>query len=166
MHRVCARRSKYETICQPPPYATFMKRNLTLVITSMVSILLLTFHLTSDTLRARAGNPEAGGSTLVAVPVLVLLLYGTLVLAERRSGYVIMLIGAIIAMGMPIIHVTGPAGVFKGVLAKGNGDFIFVWTLHALGVTGMFQFILAARALFRPRREEPQPERSEGGMNS
>jgi hypothetical protein len=64
----------------------------------------MTFHLTSDTLRARAGTPEAGGSTLVLVPVLVLWLYGTLVLAERRSGYVIMLLGSLFALGMPVIH--------------------------------------------------------------
>ena len=127
-----------------------MKQSQMLKITSLFSILLLTLHFTSDALRARPGNPEAGGSTLVAVPVLVLLLYGTLLLAERRSGQIIMLIGAIITLGMPILHVVGPAGAFQGVLAKGNGDFIFVWTLHALGIAGIFQFILAARALFSP----------------
>ena len=125
-----------------------------LTITSLLSILFMTFHFTSDVLRARAGNPEAGGSTLVAVPVLVLLLYGTLVLAGRRSGYIIMLIGGLIAFGMPIIHVTGPAGAFTAVLAKGNGDFIFVWTLHMLGILGIFQFFLAARSLFTPNRDQ------------
>jgi hypothetical protein len=54
----------------------------------------MTFHLTGDTLRAQVGTTEAGGSTLVAVPILALWLYGTLVLAERQSGYVIMLIGS------------------------------------------------------------------------
>jgi hypothetical protein len=133
-----------------------MKHNLTLRITSVLSILLTTLHLTSDALRARAGTPEAGGSTLVAVPVLVVWLYGTLFLPERRSGRIIMLIGAILAMVMPVVHVTGAAGVFQGVLAKGSGDFVFVWTLHALGVTGMFSFILAARALFNLPPGQPQ----------
>jgi len=63
-----------------------MKNNLLLTITSLLTILFLTLHLTSDTIHAHVGTPEAGGSTLVAVPVLALWLYGTLVLGERRSG--------------------------------------------------------------------------------
>ncbi len=129
-----------------------MRQNLTLTITSLLSILFLTFHFASDAVRARGGSPEAGGSTLIGVPILVLLLYGTVVLAGRRSGNIIMLIGAIFAVAMPIIHVSFPAGMFQGVLAKGNGDFIFVWTLHMLGLLGMFQFILAARAVFSRSR--------------
>ena len=57
-----------------------MKENVLLTSASLFSILLMTLHLTSDTVHARVGTGEAGGSTLVAVPVLVLLLYGTLVL--------------------------------------------------------------------------------------
>jgi H+/gluconate symporter-like permease len=130
-----------------------MKQNL-LSATSLLSILFMTFHFTSDTLRARAGTPEAGGSTLIAVPILVVWLYGTLVLAERRSGYIIMLIGSVLALGMPVMHVVGAGGVFRGVMAKSNGDFLFVWTLHALGVTGMFSLILSVSALWRGRRSE------------
>src|SRR5690348_2355033 len=101
-----------------------MKRNLPLVITSLLSIVLMTFHMTQDTLYARAGTPEAAGSTLVAVPILVVWLYGTLVRPEGRLGYVIMLIGSIIAMAMPAIHMMGPLGavtrpahVFGGEMA-------------------------------------------------
>jgi len=134
-----------------------MKQNLLLTITSLLTILLMTLHLTSDTIHARVGTPEAGGSTLVAVPVLVLLLYGTLVLGERRSGLIIMLIGSIIGLGMPIIHVMGAGGIFHGQIAKSSPAFLFVWTLHALGVTGMFSLILAARALWSLRRgQSPQ----------
>ena len=132
-----------------------MKQNLLLTITSLLTILLLTLHLTSDTIHARVGTPEAGGSTLVAVPVLVLLLYGTLVLGERRSGLIIMLIGSIIGLGMPIIHVMGAGGIFHGQIAKSSPAFLFVWTLHALGVTGMFSLILAVRALWSLRRGQP-----------
>src|SRR5690242_579140 len=95
-----------------------MKDKVTLTVTSLLSILFMTFHLTQDTLHARVGNPEAGGSTLVAVPVLVIWLYGALVLAERRSGHIIMLVGSILAMGMPVIHVIGPKGIFSGEMAK------------------------------------------------
>ncbi len=129
-----------------------MKQNHLLIITSLLTILLMTLHLTSDTIHARVGTPEAGGSTLVAVPVLVLLLYGTLVLGERRSGYIIMLVGSIIGLGMPIIHVMGAGGIFHGQIAKSSPAFLFVWTLHALGVTGMFSLILSVRALWSLRR--------------
>jgi hypothetical protein len=57
-----------------------------LTIASLLSILFMTFHLTDDIIR---GMEKGGVSTLVAVPILVVWLYGTLVLAERRSGYVI-----------------------------------------------------------------------------
>ncbi|HWZ75359.1 MAG TPA: hypothetical protein VNX87_02425 [Candidatus Sulfotelmatobacter sp.] len=132
-----------------------MKQNLLLTITSLLTILLLTLHLTSDTIHARVGTPEAGGSTLVAVPVLVLLLYGTLVLGERRSGLIIMLIGSIIGLGIPIIHVMGAGGMFHGQIAKSSPAFLFVWTLHALGVAGMFSLILSVRALWSLRRGQP-----------
>lgn len=39
-----------------------MKHDLMLTITSLLSILFMTFHLTSDTLHAKVGTPEAGGS--------------------------------------------------------------------------------------------------------
>ena len=129
-----------------------MKHNFTLTIASLLSILFMTFHLTQDTLHARAGTPEAGGSTLVAVPVLVVWLYGTLVLAERRSGHVIMLVGSILALGMPVIHVIGPRGIFGGEFAKYSGAFLFFWTFFILGVTGMFSLMLSGRGLWSLRR--------------
>ena len=125
-----------------------MKDTLTLTITSLLSILLMTFHMTQDTLRAGPGTAEASGSTLVAVPILAVWLYGTLVLGGRRSGYIIILVGSVLALGMPIIHWpivhlwTGTAGTDKSA-----GAFFFVWTLMALGVTGMFSVILAVHGL-------------------
>jgi hypothetical protein len=133
-----------------------MKQNLMLTITSLLTILLMTLHLTSDTIHARVGTPEAGGSTLVAVPILVIWLYGTLVLAERRSGYIIMLVGSLLGLGMPVVHVMGAGGIFRGEIAKSSPAFLFVWTLHALGVTGMFSLILSVRALWSLQRGQPR----------
>ncbi len=125
-----------------------MKPNHLLVIASLLSILLMTLHLTSDTIHARAGTPEAGGSTLVAVPVLAILLYGTLLLNERRSGLIIMFIGSLLAIAMPVVHVMAPAGMFHGAIARSSPAFLFVWTLHAMGVLGLFSFILSVRGLW------------------
>ena len=129
-----------------------MKRNLLLTIASLLSILFMTFHMTQDTLHAHAGNPEAGGSTLVVVPILVVWLYGTLLLAERRSGHIIMLVGSLLAMAMPVFHVMGPRGIFTGEFAKHDRAFLFFWTFFVLGVTGMFSFILSVEGLWRLRR--------------
>jgi|SRR5690348_14276869 hypothetical protein len=129
-----------------------MKRSLLLPMTSLVSILFMTFHLTQDTLHAHAGSPEAGGSTLVAVPILVVWLYGTLLLAERRSGHIIMLVGSMLAMAMPVFHIMGPRGFFSGEFAKYSGAFLFFWSFFVLGVVGMLSFILSVQGLWRLRR--------------
>jgi hypothetical protein len=88
------------------------------------------------------------------VLILVVWLYGTLLLGERRSGYVITLLGALLALGMPVIHMRG-AGV-GGEFAKSSGAFFFVWVLLALGVTATFSVILSARGLWSLRRGQPR----------
>ena len=129
-----------------------MKNDRLLVISSLVSILLITLHLTGDVLRARPGNPETGGSTLVVVPLLALWLYATLVFPHRRFSQLLLLLLALAAIGMPVIHAMGPSGFFTGQMAKGNGDFIFVWGLHLLGVTGIFSLALSIQALLTPAK--------------
>jgi len=47
-------------------------------------------------------------------------------LAERRSGYIIMLVGSLLALGMPVIHVMGAGGVFRGQIARSGPAFLFV----------------------------------------
>jgi hypothetical protein len=59
-----------------------------------------------------------------------------------------MLVGSLLGLAMPVIHVMAAGGE----LAKGSGPFLFVWTLHALGVTSMFSLILSVRGLWSLRR--------------
>jgi len=142
-----------------------MNRNRLLVVLSVLSIVLMTLHLTDDTLRARAGTAEAGGSTLVGVPILTAWLYGTLLLSERRAGLAIMLIGSLFAIGMPILHVNlGPAGIFSAQLAKSREGYIFIFSLHAMGITGLMSFILAAQELWSPRRDGKPKTRPKGSI--
>src|SRR5438034_4831345 len=70
-----------------------MKQSTLLTVTSLLSILLLSLHLTSDFIH-NAGELSLRG-LFISVLILVVLLYGTLMLAERRSGHVIMLLGAL-----------------------------------------------------------------------
>jgi len=124
-----------------------VKHNVILTITSLLSILFMTFHLTDDIVR---GMESGRLVNLVGVLILVVWLYGTLVLTERRSGYVILLLGSLLGSGIPVIHMKGK-GV--GEIAKASGGFFFVWTLLALGVTAIFSFILSVRGLWRLRRD-------------
>ena len=127
-----------------------MKPN-TLTIASLLSIVLLPFHIGGDV----ALGFDRGGSGLVfvVVPVLLLMACGTLLLAGRRSGHVIMLLGGLAALGMPIIH---RHNGFTPAVARSPGGLFFIWTLVALGVTGGLVIILSARALWHLRRRTPQ----------
>jgi hypothetical protein len=127
-----------------------MKPNVLLTITSLLSILLLTFHLSGDIVR---GMEKGGLSNLIAVPILVVWLYGTLVLAEQRSGYVIILLGSLLGLGVPFIHMKG-AGLGAQVAKTPSGGFFFVWTMIALGVTALFSVILSVRGLWSPQRAQ------------
>jgi hypothetical protein len=121
-----------------------MKENTTLVVASLLSILLLTLHVTDDIVR---GISQAESSN-TALLVLAVWLYGTLVLAERRLGHVIMLLVGLFAAGMPVIHMRG---AHYPEIAKSAGGFFFVWTLWALGGIGGLTFVLSARGLFARR---------------
>ena len=127
-----------------------MKQNVMLTTTSLLSILFFTLHLADDIVR---GMEPGKLSNLTAVPIFVLWLYGTLVLAGRRSGYVIMLLVGLFAAGMPVIHMRG---AHYGEIAKSTGGFFFVWTLWALGALGGVTFILAARGLWSRRWGQPR----------
>jgi hypothetical protein len=125
-----------------------LKRNDMLTIATLLSVLFMTFHLADDIVR---GMEPGGLSSLTAVPILVVLLYGTLVLAERRSGYVIILLGSLLLSVVPVIHMKGKGvGVASGI-ANSSGGLFFVWTLIALGVTALFSIVLSARGLWSPQ---------------
>jgi hypothetical protein len=128
-----------------------VRPNVVLTITSLLSILLMTFHLTDDIVHGM--EPGGLSNLVIGVPVLVVWLYGTLVLAQRRSGYVITLIGSLVGAIVPVIHMKG-AGV--GEIAKSSGGFFFVFTLLALAVTAVFSVILSALGLWGLRRGEPR----------
>ena len=126
-----------------------MKENTILVVTCLLSILLLTLHIADDIVR---GISKAEPSE-IALIVLVVFLYGTLLLAGRRSGYVIMLLVGLFAAGMPVLHMRG---VHYSEIARSAGGFFFVWTLWAMGGLGGLTFILSARGLWSLRTGQPR----------
>ena len=133
-----------------------MRQNFMLTIASLLSILFLMFHLTDDIVR---GMEPGTLSDLIAVPILVVWLYGTLRLGERRSGYVILL-GSLLGLIVPVVHMKG-AGV-GGAIAKSSGAFFFIWTLLALGVTALFSVILSGRGLWEHLRRRTTAPHKQG----
>jgi hypothetical protein len=76
-----------------------MKQNVALTIASLLSILVMTFHLTDDVVR---GMEPGTIANLIVLPILVVQLYGTLVLLGKRSGYVIILLGSLLLLVVPV----------------------------------------------------------------
>ena len=122
-----------------------MKNSTQLTIASLLSLLLLSLHFVDDIHR---GISPAGADNIGAVAILVVWLVGILLLAERRLGIVIMLLGGIFAAGMPVLHMRGAR---YPTIAEGDGGFFFVWILVAVGTAGVYTIILAARELWLRR---------------
>ena len=128
-----------------------MRHNVPLTTASLLSIVFMTFHLTDDIIR---GMSPGGVVNMVGVLIFVVWLYGTLALAERRTRYVILLLGSILGSGVPVVHMMG-AGLVGGRIANSSGVFFWVWTLIALGVTANFSLILSAQGLWSLWRGQP-----------
>jgi hypothetical protein len=124
-----------------------MNRNVMLTISSLLLLLLLTFHISDDIVR---GWEPGGVSNLVwTLLISVVWLYAALVLAGRRSGYIIILLLSLFSLVVPFIHMKGRGvGLASSRLPNTSGHFFFVWTLLAIGVLGLFSAILAARGLW------------------
>jgi hypothetical protein len=122
-----------------------MKPN-ALTIASLLTIILLPFHIGGDI--ALGFDRGGAGLVYIVVPILLLLSCGALLLAERRSGHVIMFLGGLAALGMPILHRNNG---FTATVARSPGGLFFMWTLVALGVTGGLAMILSARGLWTLR---------------
>jgi hypothetical protein len=130
-----------------------MRQTAVLTIASILSALFMSFHLADDILFKMS---PAGLENLFGVLILTVWLYGTLALAERRAGYLIMLGGSLAGLAISVIHMSGAGGVIGGEISESTGAFRFVWTLLALSVTSALSGALSAHALSKlPWRRKP-----------
>ena len=125
-----------------------MKQIVTLTVTSLLTILFTTFHLTDDILR---GNSPGGLSNIAVVLVSAAWLYVALMLIERRSGLVVNLILSLLVSGVPVIHMMGTYGITGN--PKYSGGFFFGWNNFAVGVTAVLSVLLSVRGLWGLRRD-------------
>ena len=126
-----------------------MERNVTLTITSLLSILLMTLHIVDDIVR---GFEPGGFKNIQTILTIFVWLYGTLALAGRRSGYIVILLGSLLGCLVSIAHMRG-AGYVGGRIAGTSGVYFWVLTQLALGVTSLFTVVLSVRTLWSLRRE-------------
>ena len=128
-----------------------MKHHVTLTISSLLSIVLFSLHWAHEVARGlEPGTVSAAGGLVI----LAVWLCGTLVFTESRWGLVIVLLGAILASGVPVLHMQG-SGLVGGRIANGadtSERFFWVWTNVALGASGMLSVVLAVRALWKTWR--------------
>jgi hypothetical protein len=122
----------------------------TLTIASLLSILLFTLHWSDEI--ARGIEPGTIDRTWGGLLILFVWLYGTLAIGERRSGLVIILLGAVLASGVPVLHMQGRGLVGGRIGIDSSGALLWVWTNVTLGASGMISFALALHALWNLRR--------------
>src|SRR2546423_9364198 len=125
-----------------------IKANAIMPIASVLPTLLFGFHWTDEFSRGfePATLQAAGG-----IAILVVWLSGPLVLGDRRSGYIVSLIGGIFGLGVLLLHMSG-RGLVGGRIANTSGQFFWVWTAITMGVSSAIAGILAVRGLWSLRR--------------
>ena len=128
-----------------------MKRNFVLPVTSLIAILLASFHLVDDIVY---GSEKGVTPDLLMVVILAVWLYGTLMLSERLAGYIITLLGSLLGLIVFWVHVTGPGGLLGIEIGQMSGAFFFVWTLLALAIVSLLSLTLSAQGLWSLLRSE------------
>ena len=123
-----------------------MKTSALLTWTTLITALSLTLHVADDIAR---GMDTIGPHSLIAMAVLGLWLYGTLVLSGRLWGYILQLLLSLIGLGVVIIHLRG---THMSQIAVSSGGVVFVWVLFVIGTTSFMSMLLCAHGLLTLRK--------------
>ena len=118
----------------------------TLTVTSLLLILLFSFHWADEI--SRGMEPGTIDRTWGGLLILFIWLYGALAIPERRLGLVIILLGSLLASGVPVLHMMGRGLVGGRIAVDSSGAFFWVWTNVALGAIGTISLALSVRALW------------------
>ena len=114
-----------------------------LMLASLLSILFSMVHLTDDIVR---GIERGGlGNLVTALPMYAIWLYGRLILAGRRSGYIIVLLGSLVGLCIPASHMIGRG--LSASFGKSHGAFFFVACTLLIGVTSFLSILLCVNGL-------------------
>ena len=119
-----------------------MTNNRLLKITSVLSVVLLILHVAGD---ISLGYEK--GSVYPVIPIAVVFLVGSTILADHISGRIIMFLGGIASALMPVLHWKLYAVADRGALG-----YWFAAIVLGMGVTGVFGAILAVLEMWRTWR--------------
>lgn len=125
-----------------------MKYRITLTVTSLIATISFACHWGDEISR---GLEQGTLPHFLAIVILIVWACGPLLLADQRSGYILMLVGGIFGLAVLITHMSG-AGMLAGRIANTSGIFFWVITLITLGVTSGLSVILAASGLWNSRQ--------------
>jgi hypothetical protein len=108
-----------------------MKQRDLLTVLSLIAIVLTTMHVADDYVhgfdRNVVDNPYG-------ILIFVVWSSGVLLIRDRVLGRVIMLLGGVVAVAMPILHLRGRG--YGEEFLKTDGALRFIWTLYILGTVG------------------------------
>jgi hypothetical protein len=122
-----------------------------LTVTSLLAVLLGSFHLSDDIVLGIEGG---GTSNFNGIIILAVFLLATLLLDGRRWAHALVLIGALGMSAVPYLHMTG-VGLVGGRAANSTNKFFWIWTLMAMGTVGLVSVVLSALGLWKLLRRRP-----------
>lgn len=119
-----------------------MKQKDLLTVLSLIAIVLTSMHVADDYVHGFdlhvVDNPYA-------ILIFVGWSSGVLLLRDRLVGRVIMLLGGVIAIAMPVIHLNGRG--YGVEFLRADGALRFIWTLYLLGTIGALILIGAVHEM-------------------
>ena len=120
-----------------------------LTITSVLSAILLTLHTADDVVR----GIEPGTLTNIGLlPICVVWMYVALLHAERWWGQAILFLGGLLSVAVTYLHLSGRGVGAASRIAGTDGQLFFVWTVFAIGVSGLFSVVLLVHGVWVQRR--------------
>ena len=123
-----------------------MKQKDLLTVLSVLAIVLVAMHIADDYVhgfdRRVVDNPYG---------MLILMAWssGVLLLRDHQIGRVVILVGGLVALVVPLVHLNGRA--YGDEFLKTDGALRFIWTLYMLGPIGAVVLIGAIREIVGTR---------------
>jgi hypothetical protein len=121
-----------------------MNHTRTLTVTSLLAVLLGSFHLSDDVVLGIEGG---GTSNYTGVVILAVMLLAALMLDGRRWAHALVLIGSAGMSAVPYLHMTG-VGMVGGRAANSSHQLFWVWTLMAMGAVAIVTVVLSSLGLW------------------
>ena len=123
-----------------------MKHKELLTVLSLLAIVLVAMHIADDYVH---GFDRSVVNHPYAILILAAWSSGVLLLRDRLIGRVVILLGGLVAIVIPIIHLNGRG--YGDEFLKTDGALRFIWTLYMLGTIGAVIIIGAIREMVGAR---------------